>query len=314
VHGLDVVHGRYIWQGWLVGDLIQMVVLTPPLLHLAGARVRRWVDRQFPVPPRHTVRYGKTVGIVVGIVLVVSALALQGTRMAIASLGIPPNGVTAGGEPLLPHLREIGWFLALLLAVVIVTISMLAAALARIGERERHVARRDQLTGAFNRRAFYDLYQKEADRSRRLGRGISLIQVDVDHFKRVNDRFGHEAGDEVLRQLVRRTQTVMREHDLLFRWGGEEFLVLLPHTGPDDAAQLAERIRTVVADEPFGRYDGTPPIPLTVSLGAVGASAPPDPDELIGLADVACYLAKEQGRNRVVSDTRDVELDGRLFG
>jgi diguanylate cyclase (GGDEF)-like protein len=106
----------------------------------------------------------------------------------------------------------------------------------------------------------------------------------------------------------------MREHDLLFRWGGEEFLVLLPHTGPDDAAQLAERIRTVVADEPFGRYDGTPPIPLTVSLGAVGASAPPDPDELIGLADVACYLAKEQGRNRVVSDTRDVELDGRLFG
>jgi diguanylate cyclase (GGDEF)-like protein len=129
---------------------------------------------------------------------------------------------------------------------------------------------------------------------------MALVIVDLDHFKAINDRHGHDAGDEVLRQVVRRLSTVIRDHDLLFRWGGDEFVVLLPHTGLDDAPALAERIRHAVAAEPLVPHTVAEPVRLTVSCGVAGsAEAPPDADSLLALADAALFHAKRNGRDRI---------------
>ena len=302
---LDLVAGRRIWQGWVLGDMLQMALLIP-VFRIAGGPVRGWIDRSFPVPPRHAFSYMTSVGMVIVLVAILTALVGQGVWMSAHSLDLPPSARTASGELLLPRLREMGLFLGLLLFITVVTTTTFASALARRSERERGAARRDALTGCLNRRAFYALFDKEADRSKRLGLGLSLIYLDVDHFKLVNDTLGHETGDEVLRQLTRRVQSVIREHDVLFRWGGEEFLILLPHTDPAEAPVLAERVREAVAATPIVQEDVPSPIVVTLSLGTAGVTAfPADPDAVIAIADAACYVAKRAGRNRVE--------DGRLF-
>jgi diguanylate cyclase (GGDEF)-like protein len=162
------------------------------------------------------------------------------------------------------------------------------------------LARRESLTGCFNRRAFYELFDREADRSRRLGEGLSLLFVDLDHFKGVNDRFGHVAGDRMLQQIAMRLQGVVRETDLIFRWGGEEFIVLLSHTSPEAAGALAERVRLTVAERPFPGAETHPPVGMTVSVGTAGTTVLPiSADVLVTAADRACYRAKRSGRNRV---------------
>ena len=307
---LDLVAGRRIWQGWVLGDILQMVLLIP-VFQLAGARVRGWVDRTLPVPPRHAFSYVTSVRMVVVLVAILTALVAQGVWMSAASLDIPAATRTASGELLIPRLREIALFLALLLLITVVTTTSFASALARMSERERGAAQRDSLTGCLNRRAFYQVFEKEADRSKRLGLGLSLIYFDVDHFKLVNDSLGHDTGDEVLRQLARRVQSVVREHDVLFRWGGEEFLILLPHTDPAEAPVLAERVRESVAGTPIVQEDVPSPVVVTLSLGTAGIEVfPTDPDAVIAVADAACYVAKRAGRNRV-EDGRRLTADTR---
>jgi diguanylate cyclase (GGDEF)-like protein len=296
---LDLLSGQRIWQGWVIGDVLQLAIAIP-ILKVFGARVQGWVDRQFPDPPHQEVSYTKSVLLIVVVVMILATLVAQGVVRMMGSLHIPEGAHTISGEPLLPRLRELALFLALLLAVTFVTTMVFTAALARISERERGVSRRDPLTGAFNRRSFADEYAKEADRSRRLGMGMALILVDLDHFKPINDRHGHDAGDEVLRQLVHRLSTVIRDHDLLFRWGGDEFVVLLPHTALEDAPGLAERIRTAIAAEPMVPHTVAEPIRVTVSCGVAGSSeAPREAESLLALADAALYHAKRNGRDRV---------------
>ena len=296
---LSLVEGQRIWQGWILGDFIQMAIAVP-ILRILGGRVRSWVDRQFPEPPRQEVSYTGSVILVTIIVTVLITLVGQGMWRAVGSLNIPVDAVTAGGDSLVKRLRELALFLGLLLFVTFATTMVFTAALARVSERERGVSRRDPLTGALNRRAFPDEYLKETDRSRRLGKGMALVLVDIDHFKSVNDRFGHDVGDEVLRQLVRRVLTVIRDHDLLFRWGGEEFLLLLPHTEMHDAPAMAERVRAAIAAEPMLSHSVIEPVRITVSCGVAGTTeAPPSPDALVALADAALYHAKRKGRDRV---------------
>ena len=122
--------------------------------------------------------------------------------------------------------------------------------------------------------------------------------LDIDHFKLVNDTVGHAGGDAVLREFAARTKFVLREDDIPGRWGGEEFLLLLPMTDAAGTATLAERVRAKVAAEPFALDDGGT-LEVTVSCGgAVGDGF--DPEELVKRADAALYEAKEAGRNRVV--------------
>jgi diguanylate cyclase (GGDEF)-like protein len=299
--GLDFLTGQRMWRGWVIGDFLQTLLVVAPLLRLLGGPVRTWIDLQFAAPPRHEVTYTRTALLAFLVFALMGALVFVGVGMLQSSLAIEEDARTLRGELLRPRLFEIELFLGLLVAALVLATGVFSTALARMSETQRGLARRESLTGCFNRRAFYELFPREADRSRRLGQGIALVFLDVDHFKHINDRLGHEMGDRVLQQLALRVQGVIRETDLLFRWGGEEFVMLLSHTAADDAFSLAERVRAAVADRPFMATEVSPPVTVTVSLGTSGtASYPVTPDDLLTRADAACYRAKAQGRNRVV--------------
>jgi diguanylate cyclase (GGDEF)-like protein len=297
---LDLVAGQRLWQGWLLGDLLQIALVAAPVLHFAGPRANAFLERRFDARPKVAFRYRDGV-LWTGLVSVtLAAVVALGLRMALVSLRIPETAVTAGGEPLLPRLREMTLFAGLLLGVVLVTSSTFGASLARLGDREKASARRDPLTGCLNRRAFYEAFPLEADRSARLGAALSVLTIDVDRFKALNDAHGHAFGDEILRQLARRLTALVRSHDLVVRWGGEEFVVLLPHTSPADASALAERVRAGVETPEF-RADGRA-VALTCSVGVAGtATFPASADDLVAQSDAACYEAKRAGRNRTVT-------------
>lgn len=161
-------------------------------------------------------------------------------------------------------------------------------------------ARTDDLTGALNRRHFQYLAQLELDRVRREGSHCSLIVLDLDHFKRINDTHGHAAGDEALKAFAGVCVQSMRSTDILARTGGEEFAALLPNTNPTEAHVIAERIRLAVESSSVTLKDGRT-LAFTVSIG-VAALYPTDrsPDGPMGRADRLLYQAKAQGRNRVV--------------
>jgi diguanylate cyclase (GGDEF)-like protein len=165
--------------------------------------------------------------------------------------------------------------------------------------RFAHLARHDPLTGLENRQSFHVRLEEELERARRFDRPCGLIMLDVDHFKAVNDTHGHPAGDEALRRIAGVLNRCVRRIDHVGRYGGEEFIVLLPETGPEGAEALAERIRAAIRAHPTPL--GTElEQRLTASLGV--ASFPADADsaaDLVRAADVALYAAKEAGRDRV---------------
>lgn len=164
----------------------------------------------------------------------------------------------------------------------------------RLEGRLRYLARHDPLTDLFNRTAFEARLDEEWQRAQRYGTGFALVMFDLDHFKEVNDRYGHGTGDQALREVGRLAREELRASDTIGRWGGEEFLILLPETGVEGAACLAERLRRRIAEHPFRGPDR-----ITVSLGvALHRSGQTQEDLLKGL-DNALYRAKEAGRNRV---------------
>jgi len=159
-------------------------------------------------------------------------------------------------------------------------------------------ANRDSLTGLYNRRYLDDSLQRELDRCAREGVGLSLLVIDLDHFKQINDRYGHAAGDEVLRQVSTLLLQNMRSSDICCRYGGEEFLLVLPHVELAAAIDRAEHCRRRVAEQRW-QAEGQP-FDVTLSIGvACSPDARMAPRELIELADRALYRAKAEGRNRV---------------
>lgn len=301
VQGLDPDVGQRIWRGWVLGDLLQLVVVVVPVLRFAGPRLRGRLDRQFLVPPLHDFSYLHGVGLVVVGFAILGLVVFLGVHQALESIEIALDARTADGDLLLPRLREIVLAMALLSTALIVATGMFSTALARLGERQRAEAVRDTLTGCFNRRGFAQAFAIEAERSRRLGLGLGVLFLDLDRFKRLNDEHGHDVGDLVLRSVARRLEHAMRETDLLFRWGGEEFVILMPHSSGEEIERVAERVRQAVAGSPAARTDADGAIALTVSIGATTAQRGPfDPEELVRRADEACYEAKELGRDRVV--------------
>jgi diguanylate cyclase (GGDEF)-like protein len=167
-------------------------------------------------------------------------------------------------------------------------------------ERLRDLAVRDGLTGLFNHRHSQELLVHECDRASRYPGHVSLLMIDIDHFKEVNDRHGHQAGDHVLREVAGLLSEGVRAVDVLGRYGGEEFIAILPHTEHEDARLLAERLRVSIAEHTFRA--GETEIRTTVSIGiatypsAQAASSA----ELVREADKALYRAKAEGRNRVL--------------
>jgi diguanylate cyclase (GGDEF)-like protein len=300
--GLDFVAGQRVWRGWVVGDFLLLALVALPLFRFAGPAARTWIDRQFATPPHQDVPHARSALFASVVVGVMGALFVVGMLMLQHSLDVPPDTRTASGELLRPRLEEIQFFVVLVVAALVLTTATFSTGLARMGERQRAHALYDNLTGCLNRRAFYERFAVEADRSRRLRQGLALLFVDVDFFKAINDRFGHEVGDHVLQQLALRLQAAIRDTDLLFRWGGEEFVVLLAHTSLDDARAVAERVRADVAASPVLASQTHGPIELTLSVGiAASATAGHTPDDLVARADAACYRAKAAGRDAVAT-------------
>ncbi|WP_210395189.1 GGDEF domain-containing protein [Motiliproteus sediminis] len=157
----------------------------------------------------------------------------------------------------------------------------------------------DRLTGLFNRGHWEQQLQREFKRFQRYGADASLVMLDIDHFKRINDGFGHQAGDEVIRTLGRTILEAVRDTDVAGRYGGEEFAIILSDTSVDGAVAFCERLR--VAVEQLAVEHDSRPIPFTISLG-VARIEPTygNPDIWLSHADQALYAAKESGRNRVV--------------
>jgi diguanylate cyclase (GGDEF)-like protein len=158
----------------------------------------------------------------------------------------------------------------------------------------------DPLTGLFNRRRFETILANEFKRAARYQSPLSCMLIDIDHFKEINDTFGHQTGDVVLKEVAHIIQTTLREVDTPARWGGEEFIVLSPNTARENALKAAERMRKAVAAFTFSGINGRK---VTVSIGVAGlpAASVDSPDKLIHAADLAMYDAKKQGRDRVVS-------------
>jgi len=160
------------------------------------------------------------------------------------------------------------------------------------------LATTDALTGLANRRTILERLEEEVERHRRTDRPLACILLDIDHFKRINDRFGHPAGDEVLRQVARQLQTGVRVYDTAGRYGGEEFLAVLPEADPEAGRLVAERLRALVAGE-VRCGDGEA---VTASFGLAQYRKDESADALLARADQALYRAKEAGRNRVESE------------
>lgn len=158
-----------------------------------------------------------------------------------------------------------------------------------------HLAVTDTLTETYNRRKFDEVVGQEHHRAEHEKIPFSLIMFDLDHFKKVNDKFGHNVGDQVLKHLCRLIRGLIRQGDLLIRWGGEEFLLLLPATEIDEAGPFAERVRLEVEQEEFPTAGQ-----ITISLGVAQLQAGDSIDALLKRVDNALYRAKQEGRNRVI--------------
>ncbi|HEY2551474.1 MAG TPA: GGDEF domain-containing protein [Streptosporangiaceae bacterium] len=214
---------------------------------------------------------------------------------------------------------SVGSLVALAITVTPLTIVLALPFVTLLQRSSRHAqlineSRIDSKTGLLNAGTWRRESSSEVSRAQRTGSPLALALIDIDFFKAVNDRYGHLAGDEVLAAVGRALRGLVRDYDLIGRFGGEEFALLLPQTDEAGARILTERIRSQVAglqiEAPGG--PGTDPISLTVSIGVVTVAAAGDLTEMLAVADAALYRAKHAGRNRVwvTTETESLSLAG----
>ena len=181
----------------------------------------------------------------------------------------------------------------------------LQKALLASNRRLEELSLTDPLTGLANRRAFEAELAERFELARRYGRPLALAMIDVDKFKKINDAYGHPVGDAVLRRIAEVLRRETRQTDVAARFGGEEFVVLLPQAELLEALQFADKIRAAVAAENMG--DGLPPrVTISIGVASTGQSHFATPADLLRAADDALYRAKERGRNRVEGERRSV--------
>jgi diguanylate cyclase len=169
-------------------------------------------------------------------------------------------------------------------------------------------SRMDPLTGIYNRRVFEESINAELDRSKRYGTPFSLIFFDIDRFKVINDTYGHEVGDKVLKAIAHRVSEMLRKPDIFARYGGEEFVVILPETSMEQGVSVAEKLRSEIEDAIFEYEENR--VPVTISIGITEVRETDRQFQtIVNRADTFMYYAKERGRNRVISD-EDVEKIG----
>ncbi len=263
-------------------NIANALILSSQMLWIIGAVLQK---------RRETVGRGQYF-VVTGFLLLVAALAAQGIKSAIY--------VEEVHALLLPSLVQTVTFLVSPVSSILLSMGLVVMTKERADERNRDMATRDVLTGLFNRRAVMESLSHHIDLARRNGLPMCLLMLDVDHFKNVNDTYGHLSGDRVLRQIAKTLIERTRAQDQVGRFGGEEFLVIVPDTDVDGALTLAETLRTSIENVAFVTEEGKA-INVTVSIGVsqLRASGSQQPEKLIALADQALYRAKLGGRNRV---------------
>jgi len=241
-------------------------------------------DRKYPILGR-----GRAI-LVVSNGLLIALLVL---RAGVIATGLVEPSVVVANSPLQALV-----FAVLVCALLSMTLGFVYMTMERAERLSRELAMRDALTGLANRRAITEDLEHVVARARRQGERFSLLMLDIDHFKRVNDSFGHQAGDVVLRGVAGLMRERLRAQDHIGRFGGEEFLLVLPDTDLAGAQTLAEALRAGVAAQPihWGAHAiaATISIGICVSTGTVGEST----DSLVAAADAALYRAKQMGRNR----------------
>lgn len=225
----------------------------------------------------------------------------------VAALAIAGRGVVSlfTSDPLRNLLEPAGagglTALAAFAALLATTFAFVMLHNTRAQAEATRLATTDPLTGAFNRRAFHEIAEREMSRARRSSQPLSIIMLDVDHLRRLNDDYGQRAGDEVLQRVADIVRSALRREDMLVRFAGEEFLVMLPDVSGPGAVVVAGRIRRSVADIPIEAAGHL--LQVTVSLGVAARldEGPESIDSLVARAESALKLAKERGRNRVVA-------------
>ena len=255
-------------------------------------------------------------GVAVGFFLFEPRDVVSGMVAAFLVIAASIVGMLEGWMPYAPLLARAPyegghvstWWIALTGVVTaaagLALVTLFAYLTARLRDRERRLneaARTDPLTGVANRRRFLEVFTHEFERSRRYGSSLSCVILDLDHFKSINDRYGHAVGDKVLVAAADAFRRSLRVADSIARWGGEEFVLLLPQTNQEGAEAVADRCRRSLEDVRVTTDQGA--VGVTVSLGVATYPHPhlQSPDALLRRADEALYEAKKGGRNRVVS-------------
>ena len=231
--------------------------------------------------------------------LLAGVLGLHGLflllRPALFTLGGAGLGALPGAGPI----AQISQFVVLeaIVAAVLLGFGALILTNEFITSELRHLAEVDPLTSVFNRRAFFTLLDKAVSSAQRTHTPVPVLVLDLDHFKTINDTWGHRAGDDVLRHFVALGLRCLRKEDVMGRLGGEEFAIFLPNAGAEGARAVAERLRLLVESHPATA--GARSIPLTVSIGIALCGPGDSAGAALQRADEAMYLAKQRGRNRV---------------
>ena len=226
---------------------------------------------------------------------------------AFGSLAFLSRGLSAlmSAEPLqaftFPTAMQSALFLAAATAAIVSTFGFMMLHKERSDGEAVRMATIDPLTGAYNRRTFHDIAERELARARRAGQPLSIIIVDIDHFRPVNEQHGNRIGDEVLRRVADLIRTALRKEDMLVRYGGEEFLVMLPEVPGPGAVVVAGRIRKSVEAEPIVVDEQSLRMTVSVGVSARLDEGPESIENLLARADEALALAKQRGRNRVVA-------------
>ena len=172
-------------------------------------------------------------------------------------------------------------------------------------QRALQAAKVDALTGAHNRAAMNEMLDREVDLAHRHQSALSVVIFDLDHFKQINDNYGHTVGDDVLRECVQCANQALRSTDTLFRYGGEEFVVLLPGVNVEGAALAAERLRSIIEKHAFKARNGS--VPVTVSVGTASLTLQDTVKSVIERADKALYSEKNAGRNCIISSEDEIK-------
>ena len=278
----------------------ELVLSADNKLEQAGDHAEQEIQENLELTARDRTRNIFLVGIImvfsVGVVIVAGVYLLRSILRPVREL---ENGVQQVQEGDLKHRIKV--FKNDELGQVSQAFNEMTEELAVYSERLTEIATHDDLTSLYNHREFYNQLENEADLAKRYGLFFSLAMFDIDFFKKVNDKYGHKAGDVVLAAVAGTIKQTARSHDICARYGGEEFAVILPQTHKEDGVIIAKRICAQIASNPIVLDDPDNPVKLTISAGVAEFERnAKDIEGLFNKADSALYNAKETGRNRVV--------------